>query len=52
MTNVLQTDAREVTDLLSLQFLLTLVMLAALPLVWLCAGGPTDVVRRQSWRNC
>ena len=52
MTNVLQTDAREVADLLSLQLLLSLLLLAALPLAWLWRR---PVERRaffaQSWRN-
>ena len=52
MTNVLQTDAREVADLLNVQFLLSLLLLAALPLAWLWRRP----IRRlpfvaQSWRN-
>ncbi|MEY4753378.1 MAG: hypothetical protein RJA44_1053, partial [Pseudomonadota bacterium] len=35
MVNVLQTDAREVRDLLSLRLLLSLLLLAGLPLWWL-----------------
>ena len=52
MTNVLQTDAREVADLLSLQLLLALVLLAALPLVWLWRRPVQRMpLVAQSWRN-
>src|SRR3954464_13369403 len=35
MTNVLQTDPREVRDLISVQFALNLLFLGALPMAWL-----------------
>jgi lipid A ethanolaminephosphotransferase len=52
MTNVLQTNAREAADLLSLQFLLSLLLLAALPLAWLWRRPVQRLTFvAQSWRN-
>ncbi len=52
MANVLNTDAREVRDLLSWPFLVSLVLLAGLPMLWLLRQ---DIVARpwwsQTWRN-
>jgi lipid A ethanolaminephosphotransferase len=52
MDNVVQTDVREVRDLLSLRLLLTVLLLAGLPLVWL-VRAPLDrlPVPRQALRN-
>jgi lipid A ethanolaminephosphotransferase len=52
MTNVLQTDARETRDLLSLRLAATIVLLAGPPLVWLWRVRlRTRPPWSQAWRN-
>jgi len=52
LTNVLQTDAREATDLMSWRFVLTMLVLGILPAVWVLTRRTRQKPFLQSlWRN-